>query len=108
MISVEIYAGGTIVRFAGPAQRRAGSTDLKPAKRSDLAEVPGMTIDLSDDAGTTYELLGGMGGSEGGYWRGEVRFTPSPPADASVLKVATESELVEVPLSHDAESESRL
>lgn len=85
LLSVEIYADGTIAQFLIAERRRA-------TEAPNLFGVPQFRVTLSDDQATDYasRSYGGSGGSSGplaplAQWRMAFAFTPAAPVAARLL-----------------------
>ncbi len=77
VLSVEVYDNAVAVSFLWTVPER---------RRADLRSRSGfMTPTLVDDAGTTYEHVGGSGSRSTWEYYGRRFFTPAPPAEADRL-----------------------
>lgn len=74
LISIEIWSDHFALRFA-----------ITRPPIDEAAREPEWTWRIEDDSGTVYERVGGGGSGEDRLWRGELRFRPAPPSDATKL-----------------------
>jgi hypothetical protein len=99
--SLELWSDFVAIRWAQEAPSRseryiAYSDDYAPWHPDVLDDG---LWSLTDDAATDYELTKGNWSGVDSWFRGEVMFSPAPPAAATVLRLAVAGKAIKIPLT---------